>query len=248
MNRVGVVAALAREARALAPPGPPDDARDPRVVPLEDNALLTESGMGWDAAEAAARRLAEAGATALVSFGTAGALDPALAHLAVVVPEAVVTWEGTVFGTHRPWRESLLAACPRDVPVAAGRLLSCREAVGSRLDKAIAWRESGCAAVDMESAAIARYAADAAIPFLAVRVIVDSAADELPQAVLAASRAGEVSVPALLAALACAPWTIAAVARLARRFRHACAVLDRIGEPGMPARRALTDAGWGQGR
>lgn len=239
MNRVGIVAALAPEARALAPE-PAASVADGEVVQLDEEALLTVSGMGWDAASAGALRLARAGATALASFGTAGALDPALECGAVLVPREVRVLDGPPLPTHVRWGEAVRSALPRECHFSAGPLLTSREPIGSRLEKRIAWRESGCVAVDMESAAVARFAADAAVPFLVLRVIVDTAADELPGAVLTASHCGEIAVGRLLLALALAPWQISAVRQLARRFRLACGVLARLGEPGLPVRRALS--------
>ena len=243
MNRVGIVAALASEARALAP----EDlsvAAGGGVLELDDEALLTVSGMGWDAAHAGALRLAQAGATALASFGTAGGLDPSLECGAVLVPREVRVLDGPPLPTSTRWREAVQAALPRDCQVSDGALLTSRVPVGSRLEKAIAWRETGCVALDMESAAVARFAQDAAVPFVVLRVIVDTAAEELPEAVLAASSGGEVAVGRLVLGLALAPWSIPAVRRLARRFRTACAMLSRLAEHGLPARRALTEARW----
>ena len=243
MNRVGIVAALASEARALAP-----EHRalviGGEVLELEDDALLSVSGMGWDAAHAGAQRLARGGASALASFGTAGALDPALECGAVLVPREVRVLDGPALPTHARWREALLAALPRDCQVSDGALLTSRVPLGSRLDKAIAWRETGCVAVDMESAAVAQLAAAAAVPFLVLRVIVDTAADDLPAAVLAASGAGGVAIGRLVLGLAFAPLSIPAVRSLARRFRTACGMLTRLAEPGLPARRALTAQYW----
>ena len=58
---------------------------------------------------------------------------------------------------------AVLAAVPHDLTVTDGALLSTRAPLGARLDKAIAWRETGCVAVDMESAAVAGFARDAAV-------------------------------------------------------------------------------------
>lgn len=210
------------------------------MTQLEDEALLAVAGIGWDGAQAAALRLAQAGATALVSVGTAGGLDPALRCGAVLVPHEVHALGDPPLATHARWRERLLEAVPRDCQVSDGALLTSRVPVGSRLDKAIAWHETGCVGLDMESAAVARFAASATVPFLALRVIVDAAGDELPEPVLAASEGGEVVMRRLLLGLALRPWHIAAVVRLARRFHAACSVLTRLGEPGLPARRVLS--------
>ncbi len=244
MNCVGIVAALASEARALDPQQRPLAAGG--VFKLDDDALLTVSGMGWDAAQAGALRLAEAGATALASFGTAGGLDPVLRCGTLLVPSEVVVPDEPALPTDPRWREAVRAALPRDCIVSDAPLLTSRVPVGTRLDKALAWRESGCGAVDMESAAVARFAAAAAVPFMVLRVVVDTAADDLPPAVLAASRGGEVQIGRLVLGLALAPWSIGAVRELARRFRMACDELSRIAAPDLPARRALTDGRWRQ--
>ena len=244
MNCVGIVAALASEARALAPEQ--RSLATGGVFKLDDDALLTVSGMGWDAAQAGALRLAEAGATALASFGTAGGLDPALRCGTVLVPSEVAVPDELTLPTDPRWRQAVRGALPRDCIVSDAPLLTSRVPIGTRLDKALAWRESGCAAVDMESAAVARFAAAAAVPFVVLRVVVDTAADELPLAVLAASRGGEVQIGRLVLGLALAPWSIGAVRELARRFRTACDELSRIAAPDLPARLALTDGRWRQ--
>lgn len=236
--------ALEREARALAPGmARAADVRGTGIYAL-DEALLAVSGMGWAPALGAARALMASGATALASVGTAGALDPALGCGAIVLPEEVVSLEGPPVPADPLWRYALAQTLPRE-HVYGGRLLGTRRPLGSRLDKAIARRETRAVAVDMESAAIARVAADAGAPFLAVRVIVDTAGEDLPRAVLAASGGASPSLLKLLVGLARAPRDIGALIRLAKRFRAACAELASIGEPGLPARRALTEARWG---
>ncbi len=239
-GRVGIVVALAREARALAPDIAAGGALQVGSIHMLSDAMLAVSGMGWEAAAAAARRLAQAGATALASVGTAGALDLALETGAIMLPEEVVVPEGDALPTHARWWEALAHVLPRH-QVYAGRLLTTRLPLGLRLDKAIARRETACVAVDMESAAIAGVAAEAGLPFIALRVIVDTAGEDLPGAVLAASAGRELSIARLLAGLACAPWEVRALMRLAARFRTACAVLAGIGEPGLPARQALIE-------
>ena len=245
MSRVGIVTALSREARALAPEmAGGADVGGARVYRLAE-ALLAVSGMGWEAALAGTRALMGAGVTALASVGTAGALDPALGCGSIVLPREVVSLEGeSAMRTDPRWRQALERALPGE-RVCSGRLLSTRQPLGSRIEKAIAWRETHSVAVDMESAAVARAAAEAGLPFIAVRVIVDTAGEDLPRAVLAASGGAHPSLLKLLAGLALAPREIGALIRLARRFRAACAVLASIGEPGLPARRALTAADWG---
>jgi adenosylhomocysteine nucleosidase len=217
LNGVGVVAALAAEARAL---GPAPRRRD-GLASLGDQALLAVSGMGCAAAARAALRLVEAGASALMSFGLAGGLDPRLSAGIVVMPNEVISGDGARFLTSADWRERLSAAVTAQRPVAGGTLLTSPHVIDSIADKATAYRETGAVAVDMESLAVAEVAAARNLPFIAVRVIVDTAADTLPRAVVAASRAGQIRIWRLIAGLAVAPAELAGLIRLARRYRAA---------------------------
>src|SRR6202035_858963 len=113
LTRVGVVAALEAEARTL---GPAVRRRD-GLSSLGDGALLAISGMGGLLAAAAARRLVEAGAGALMSFGLAGGLDPLLSAGTVVLPSEVVLRGGARFLTSTAWREQIERAIGRQPPV-----------------------------------------------------------------------------------------------------------------------------------
>jgi len=201
------------------------------------------SGIGEGAAAAAARRLALAGAGGLASFGMAGAIDPTLICGAVLLPEEVAAFDGAepraAFATSLEWRQRLRAALPASCIICGGKLLTSRRPLG-RDAKAAAWRSSRAAAVDMESAAIAQVAGQAGLPFIALRVIVDTAADELPAAVIAASGGGPLRLGALLAGLLRTPGDIGALIRLSARYRIATRMLADVARPGSPARGALT--------
>jgi hypothetical protein len=70
------------------------------------------------------------------------------------------------------------------------------------------------------------------LPFVAVRAIVDTAADMLPRAVVAASRAGRVRMARLIGGLVLAPGEIAALIRLAARYRTAKRSLRAVADAG----------------
>jgi len=164
----------------------------------------------------------------------AGALDPALAAGTLVLPTEVISPTGRVFATEPQWRERLSAALGAHRPVSFGRLLTSQEPLGSVESKAIAFRQTAAVAVDMESSAVAEIAAAAYMPFLAVRAIVDTASDTVPQAALAATTAdtGALRIGHLLAALARAPGDLAALIRLAGRYRRARRALTAVARSG----------------
>ncbi len=180
-----------------------------------------------------AQSLVEAGATALASWGMAGGLDPALGAGAILLPTEVLGPDGRTFNTEQGWRNRLSAAIAAHAPVCSGRLLTSPRAVGSVADKAELFRATGAVAVDMESAAIGAVAGQRRLPFIAVRVVVDSAADVLPRAVTAAAdKEGHLQIGRLIGALALAPNELAPLIRLARRYRAANRSLAAIARMG----------------
>jgi adenosylhomocysteine nucleosidase len=216
LSGVGIVTALIAEARAVSP------RPKGRGVPLtlSDGTLLVVSGIGHAAATSAARSLVNAGATALASFGLAGGLDPRLTVGTVFLPAEVISQHAT-FTTSYEWRRRLSAALTGIQAVIDGKLLTSSTAIAAVDAKAAAFNQTGASAVDMESIAVAQIAASHALPFLAVRVIVDTATDRLPKSVMDASVAGQLRLWSLIIGLLLAPTDLSAVVRLARRYRVA---------------------------
>ena len=239
MRPIGIVSALPAEARALGPSAP----HGAELRRLDEGGLLAVSGMGRAAAAAAARRLVLAGAGGLASFGMAGGLDPTLICGTVLLPEEIaVADDGAVsdiLPTSRDWRQRLGAVIPASCLVCVGRLLTSARPIGRPDAKTETWRHTGAVAVDMESAAVAQVAGQAGLPFIALRVIVDTATDELPAAVIAASEGGRLRVGRLIGGLLRAPADVGALIRLSARYRIASRVLAAVGAADSPARRAL---------
>jgi adenosylhomocysteine nucleosidase len=236
LSVVGIVSALAVEARHLGPAVQ----RRGALASLADGTLLAVSGIGGRAAARGARALIDAGARALISWGMAGGLDPALAAGTIFLPSEVISRDGTALMTARYWRERLSVALAAHRPVACGKLLTSPRALGSIADKAAAFRDTGAAAVDMESLAVAEVARSHELPFIAVRVIVDTAEDILPRAVMAAAcSSGRLPIGRLLASLARSPGDLAALIRLLSRYRVARRSLGAVAHAGTPARHAF---------
>lgn len=236
----GVVAALTAEARTLGVSA----RRGVGFATTQDGILVAVSGIGGTAAAAAARRLADAGATSLVSWGLAGGLDPALAAGTICLPTLVIAADGSRLATDHHWRELLAAAIAARRGVVGGSLLTSPRSIDDVAGKAAAFRETGAAAVDMESHAIAAVAASRKLPFIAIRVIVDTAHDALPDAVVAASSGGDVSSLRLLQELLRSPRSIAPLLRLALRYRAARGALVAVARSGAlaPLKFATTHA------
>jgi adenosylhomocysteine nucleosidase len=209
--------------------------RSDGLLALGDGTLAAVSGMGCDAAAAAAQALVGAGATALVSWGLAGGLDPGLPAGTICIPCTVIHG-GAAFASDHHWRELLGAAIAARHRVVSGDVLTSAVAIDDRAGKAAAFRETGAVAVDMESGAVAAVAAAHGLPFVAVRVIVDAAGDTLPATVLAAmTSTGHVRMLPLINGLSRNPGDIPPLIRLARRYRTATRAMENLARTGVLA-------------
>jgi adenosylhomocysteine nucleosidase len=185
---------------------------------LRHSGFLVEVGGGMpDGAYRAADTLAEQGALALVSFGLAGGLRPALKPGTVLVPPAVA--EGPRI---YPCDEALMAFLggATGQPIMAGTKIAA-----TAHDKAALFRRSRADAIDLESGAVARAASARGLPFAVLRAVADPAARDLPIAALIPLKpGGEIDLsrilPSVLANPAQIPGLIA-VGRDAGRARAA---------------------------
>ncbi|MFI4868697.1 MAG: hypothetical protein ACHQDD_05015 [Steroidobacterales bacterium] len=243
MSATGVVAAFDFEARCLGE----RRRHSGGLWSLRDGSLVSVSGIGADNAARAARTLVAAGAGALLSWGVAGGLDPSLRCGAAVLPGAVLrdsAGRGAPprYETCASWREPLMNALQRHAPVVAGTLLSSATPVAAAALKAQLYGATHAVAVDMESAAVAEVAAQHALPFIVLRVILDTAADSLPGSILrafdpAADRSGLSRAWQLLSALLTTPSDLPPLLRLAGQYRRAQRALRDCVRFGDPTRR-----------
>lgn len=206
--RLGIVAALPGEARSLT------RLRAQGRAYLSGGARIALSGMGASRARTTARELVDHGAKALVSWGTAAAIDPLLNPGDLMLPAEVVASDGRRYATDQEWRGSLARGIAGRVRINYGALAESRVVITSAAAKQQLHQASGAIACDMESAAVAAVAADFGLPFIAVRAIVDDATMALPPAARAAvDEAGALRPFGLLRALVGHPSTLHAQLR-----------------------------------
>ena len=192
-SRLGVVVGLTAEARLLSGSG----------------CAVAVGGGTPVGARRMAQRLVDDGATALISFGLAGGLEPALAAGTLVVPDAVLS-QGKRFDCDVSLRAPLTGASIRS-------LLAADAVVATAADKRRLWQESGAAAVDLESGAVAEIATAAGIPFAVLRAICDPAARDLPSAAVdALDQNGRIAPLKMARILLRDPLQILALIRLAQ--------------------------------
>jgi adenosylhomocysteine nucleosidase len=124
----------------------------------------------------AAESLVRDGVNALVSFGVAGGLDPAMRPGTIVVPHEVLTEAERLPTDERLGRR--LGTLSPIIMFGADCIVSSAAA------KTELFAATRAAAVDMESGAVARVAAQHRIPFAVLRAICDPAEHDLPPAAL----------------------------------------------------------------
>ncbi|ADJ28133.1 purine phosphorylase [Nitrosococcus watsonii] len=224
-TRTGVVAALPAEGGCLAK----QRLRPGDKIVLSDSLHLQLSGIGPERAHRAAENLLSTGAKALISWGVAGGLAPHLKPGVLLLPEQVRLLNGEQYGTDPCWLQSLLERLEGTLLLSSAPLQHTEAILSSPEEKARLYRQTGCVAVDMESAAVGKAAASAGVPFLVIRAIADPAQTALPPSALKAlDSKGQLQLFPLLANLLKRPWEMLDLWQLARYFQAARATLRTV--------------------
>jgi adenosylhomocysteine nucleosidase len=190
---IGFVTGLTAEARLLA----------------GFNVLVVATGGSPGDAEAVAFRLIDRGATALISFGLAGGLDPGLKAGSLLIPHCIVDGEAA-YKCDECMIERLGGATEDR--------LTGAQAIAVTVDaKAALRRATGAAAVDLESVGVARAAMARGLPFAVLRAVADPAERALPPASLVALDAlGRIRFGRVFGSIVRQPDQIIDLIRLAR--------------------------------
>jgi adenosylhomocysteine nucleosidase len=192
-QKLGFVTGLAAEARLL------------RKFPV-----LVEIGGGTSqGALHAAERLIRRQATALVSFGLAGGLDPVLPPGTIIIPQDVLS--GATRYTCDAGLRARLGGTTHPL------LLAGPEVAATMAQKSAWHKETEAAAIDLESGAVAAIAATYRLPFAVLRAIADPAGRALPAAALLALDAeGQIALLPAIRSLLGNPAQIPGLIGLAR--------------------------------
>ena len=223
--RIGIVIALDAEARTLAHRD--GDFFVHSVARCHYQTLV--SGPGPRRADAAARQLLAAGCDALLSFGLAGGLAPALRAGALIVATTVHTTNGESLNCDHSLHDALFSSLKASGALSAP-LYGADLPIVTHADKRALYETLGVAAVDMESAAIGRAAGEASCPFAVLRCVVDPAYFTLPRAALAGMAEDGGSRPlATAAAVLMRPFELPDLIRLALWYGGALRTLRGAG-------------------
>ncbi|HEV7455381.1 MAG TPA: nucleoside phosphorylase [Roseococcus sp.] len=158
--------------------------------------------------------------TGVLSFGIAGGLAPGARTGDVLL--AGTLHAGQAFAPDAGWTAALAARTgARVVPLAASETL-----LADVQAKRALYAATGAEAVDMESGAVARFAAARGLPFAVLRAVADGPQDALPHAARRAlTPDGKPALWPVLAGLARRPWELPALIRLGRASARAHAAL-----------------------
>ena len=234
-SAIGLVIALSAEARALFGRGPwqRQEGRVFRHSLLKNGTALiaARSGVGVENSLATGRWLIKKNVTALGVLGVSGGLDPALEAGDLVLADSVVQQRGD---TLEPiWEGSLkfieivyAALIAEKIPAYRGTILTVQEPVLSARHKGTLFAQTKALAVDMESAAIALVAREAALPFFALRTVCDKATHTVPVDLFdCIDQAGHLRPFYLSKMLLLKPRLIADLLRTKKNFASALATL-----------------------
>jgi adenosylhomocysteine nucleosidase len=168
VSSILVLTAVDLEARALARElGLAGAASD--TWPHFRGGALEIACVGLRASQLAVRAAAFRPPALVVSAGACGALAPSLAEGALVVPDTVLAPDGERLAT------DVVPGLAR-----GGTLASLDEVAGTSAAKARLWLETTALAVDMESAAIVRWARARGARAAVVRAVSDTATQGVP--------------------------------------------------------------------
>lgn len=114
----------------------------------------------------------------VISAGFAGALSPALKRNDILLADRILLGDGAELALDLPPE---IAAVAEQPGVHRGTLLCADHVVRLPGDKRALFARHGALAVDMETFAVAEVCRRREVPFLSVRVINDTADEELPR-------------------------------------------------------------------
>jgi len=227
LKTLGIVAALQTEARILG--NLPLIASG--VIQLSPSTLLYIAGMGAKQAHVAAELLIAKNASAVLSWGSAGALHSKLSPGNLILPEIVMYPQKGIFSTDDAWHNRLLSRLENQLEVYTEPLAQSLSALKSRAEKLDFVKTIQALAVDMESASVAEAALNANLPFMAIRAIVDPLEQTVPESVLRAiNQRGRLRPFRLLAGLARSPADFLIVNQLRRNFLAAKNTLTTVAQ------------------
>lgn len=196
---------------------------------MSDDILVILSGSGPDNASNAAQQLLNKSAKRLISWGCAGALAPQLKAGDLIIPASILTENNTTLRADKYWSTQITSTLKEHIQCHNGAILGSQSILTTAEQKSRQFNITQALAVDMESAAIARVAELADIPFVVIRSIADPAHQDLPKALnYAMKKTGVVSITKLLLYIITHPTELPGLIKLGLNFSAASKTLKQV--------------------
>lgn len=176
MKILGIVAPLTSEARSLTS----QPIRAGGLVQLPGVTLLKVAGIGAEKALAAAELLVAEGATALLSWGSGGGLQPNLSPGNLILPKTIIDLQERILRADEAWHNRLYQSLSSHLPIHTEPLAQSPTVLTTPVEKLDFFKQTAAIAVDMESGSVAEVASKANLPFMAIRAIVDTSDMTIP--------------------------------------------------------------------
>ena len=170
--------------------------------------------------------LVSQGATALLSWGYAAALDDRLNAGSLILPERIIGANGEIHKVSAEWHQPPISNFDSQHTVRTDALVESNAIVKTSAEKRALAKQTDAVATDMESAAQARLAQDYGLPFIAIRAIIDTPSTDIPENILEAlDPEGNINLWKLLSSTVPADWI--KIVRLGIQFNAAQRTLKR---------------------
>ncbi|MGZ8190714.1 MAG: phosphorylase family protein [Methylococcaceae bacterium] len=200
-----------------------------QCVFIAEKLLVAYSGAGADNAQSASDLLVAKGATRLISWGCAAALSPLLRPGDLTLADRFIDSDYISIDVNADWHNHSKNLLSQSFSVHSGCLTESKGIVSSSKDKNKLHLITGAIALDMESIAIAKVARQNALPFLAIRVIVDPVNMNLPNSInYSLNEQGGIVMSKLLLFLALHPVELIGLIKLGLHFKKARNTLKMV--------------------
>ncbi len=160
----------------------------------------------------------------VLSVGFSGALQDSYRVGDVILATEVADGDGNCWPANWPNRE---LPSTRRLPLHFGRLLTMPRLIGDPAEKLSLGQQHQAAAVDMETAVVARLCSERGVPFGCIRAVSDDLHTSLSPRLVSLLDDGRVSASRLLAAVVRRPRLVGELWRLARHTRLAAEQLGK---------------------
>jgi len=222
-GRLGIITALPAEANCFSNRSFPA-----REIVIIDESLIIVSGIGSENAVSSAQKLIDHGATALVSWGTAGGLSDNLRSGDLLLPKSVQL-DKQQYQTDHIWLQRLMDQISSNLKLHDELLIQSNDVIFNSNQKSQLQKKTSAIAVDMESGSIAKIADQHNLPFLIIRSVVDTSDETIPvSAINSIDEFGQTKPVALMANLIRNPGDISRLIKLGKHFQQARKSLKQV--------------------